>query len=220
MLTRLRYGRHRPFYLSVTFAIITLVVSLLIWPAITIALSANVFFLTYLCTALRHLPHMSPQFLQKNALNEDIPVWIIFLVVLATIITAIATMFILINQEHTAHWLELVIAIAAVPLGWASIHMIAAQHYAHIYWQPQSTEIADNHSGHVPPVGGIEFPRTAQPCGMDFVYFSYVIGMTAQTSDTSITTTAMRSVNLIHSIISFFFNAALLAAAVNIVVAL
>jgi len=47
-----------------------------------------------------------------------------------------------------------------------------------------------------------------------------VIGMTAQTSDVGVTTTAMRKVTLLHSIVSFFFNTVLVAAAVNAAVSL
>jgi uncharacterized membrane protein len=49
---------------------------------------------------------------------------------------------------------------------------------------------------------------------------AFVIGMTAQTSDVAITTTAMRRVNLMHAIVSFFFNTVLVAAAVNAAVQL
>ncbi|HCH72874.1 MAG TPA: DUF1345 domain-containing protein, partial [Ochrobactrum sp.] len=56
--------------------------------------------------------------------------------------------------------------------------------------------------------------------GWDFAYFAYVIGMTAQTSDTSVTTPAMRRITLLHSIVSFFFNTVLVAASVNVAVAL
>lgn len=222
MLHPLRYRRHRPFYLAAILATIGLLISLLLWPFMAVAVTANVFFLTFLGVSLYQLPRLTAQFLQDHARANDEPVWIIFLIILATVITAITAMFILINQQHTAHWYELAITIAAVPFGWATIHMLAAQHYAHIYWQPSTTEIASHErskTGQLPS-GGLAFPQSPQPCGADFTYFSYVIGMTAQTSDTNITTTAMRSVNLAHAIVSFFFNTVLVAAAVNIVVAL
>ena len=44
--------------------------------------------------------------------------------------------------------------------------------------------------------------------------------MTAQTSDVAITTTAMRKFNLVHAVVSFFFNTVLVAAAVNVAVSL
>jgi uncharacterized membrane protein len=68
------------------------------------------------------------------------------------------------------------------------------------------------------PAGGFEFPGTGRPQGWDFLYFSTVIGMTAQTSDTSVTTAHMRRIVLAHSIVSFFFNTVIVAAAVNLAV--
>lgn len=44
--------------------------------------------------------------------------------------------------------------------------------------------------------------------------------MTAQTADTNISTTHMRCVVLVHSILSFFFNTVIVAAAVNLAVSL
>ena len=64
---------------------------------------------------------------------------------------------------------------------------------------------------------GLDFPGTAEPGGYDFLYFAFVIGMTAQTSDIAITSTAMRKINLVHAVVSFFFNTVLVAAAVNAV---
>jgi hypothetical protein len=50
----------------------------------------------------------------------------------------------------------------------------------------------------------------------DFVYFSFVIGMTAQVSDLAITDKIIRRAATVHGIISFVFNTALVALMVNI----
>jgi hypothetical protein len=50
----------------------------------------------------------------------------------------------------------------------------------------------------------------------DFVYFSFVIGMTAQVSDVGIIDKTIRRTATVHGIISFVFNTALLAPMVNI----
>lgn len=155
--------------------------------------------------------------LKKYASANDEPVWIIFLVTLMTVIVAVASLFILVNQKPHPSAFALITTLAAVPLGWFTIHMMAAIHYAHLYWQPDG----EKKSGEAAkPRGGLEFPGTAEPCGSDFIYFSYVIGMTAQTSDTSITTPAMRRVNTVHSIVSFLVHTILVAAAVNVAVTL
>ncbi len=131
----------------------------------------------------------------------------------AAVIVAVASLFILINQKPEPDGFALAMTLAAVPLGWATIHMMAALHYAHVFWQPDKSSKA----GHK---GGVLFPETDAPCGWDFAYYSYVIGMTAQTSDTNLSTTYMRRTTLLHSVVSFFFNTVLVAAAVNVAVAL
>ena len=94
-----------------------------------------------------------------------------------------------------------------------------AIHYAHLYWQPDETAEGAKQAPRK-HVGGLDFPGDNEPGGYDFLYFSYVIGMTAQTSDTAITSTEMRKVNLVHAIVSYVFNTVLVAAAVNVIVSL
>ena len=69
-------------------------------------------------------------------------------------------------------------------------------------------------------MAGSSSPADTEPGAYDFLYFAFVTGMTAQTSDVAITSTAMRKFNLIHGIVSFFFNTVLVAAAVNVVISL
>ena len=57
---------------------------------------------------------------------------------------------------------------------------------------------------------------TPSPAYWDFVYFSFVIGMTFQVSDVQITRTSLRRLVLFHGIVSFFYNVAVLALMVNI----
>ena len=67
--------------------------------------------------------------------------------------------------------------------------------------------------------GGLQFPSgdTQDHADYwDFVYFSFVIGMTAQVSDVGITDKIIRRTATVHGIISFVFNTALLALMVNI----
>jgi uncharacterized membrane protein len=65
--------------------------------------------------------------------------------------------------------------------------------------------------------GGLAFPGgEAEPDYWDFVYFSFVIGMTSQVSDVGITSKQIRRTVAAHGVISFVFNTALLALTVNI----
>jgi uncharacterized membrane protein len=93
-----------------------------------------------------------------------------------------------------------------IALSWAVVHTAFALHYAHDYYRG------------VKP-GGLQFP-SGDPHDhadyWDFVYFSFVIGMTAQVSDVGITDKIIRRTATAHGIISFVFNTALLALMVNI----
>ena len=101
---------------------------------------------------------------------------------------------------------ELMFAILTVALSWAAVHTGFALHYAHEFYR-----------GAKP--GGLQFPsgdKDEHADYWDFVYFSFVIGMTAQVSDVGITNKTIRRIATVHGIISFVFNTALLALMVNI----
>jgi uncharacterized membrane protein len=99
---------------------------------------------------------------------------------------------------------QLVLATVTILLSWAFIHTMFALHYAH--------EFYDQTGGR-----GIAFPGgDDEPDYWDFVYFAFVIGMTSQVSDVGITSKQIRRTATAHGVVSFVFNAALLALTVNI----
>ena len=100
----------------------------------------------------------------------------------------------------------LALAVITIALSWAAVHTTFALHYAHDYYRGKKP-------------GGLQFPSGDQHDHADywdFVYFSFVIGMTAQVSDVGITDKIIRRTATVHGIISFVFNTALLALMVNI----
>ncbi|MEP7453089.1 DUF1345 domain-containing protein [Phyllobacterium sp. SB3] len=211
--------RHTPFYLAAIIGLVALGLALAFAPRIAYVVAANAFFIVYLALMAFRIPKLTAEYLRRNAARSDEPVWIIFAVTFGAVVVAVGSLFVLINSGQNPHPLDLALALAAVPLGWLTIHMMTAIHYAHLYWQPdENAEGAkDKTRKHV---GGLDFPGDKEPGGIEFLYFSYVIGMTAQTSDTGITSTDMRKINLLHAIVSFFFNTVLVAAAVNVAVSL
>ncbi|HEY3147090.1 MAG TPA: DUF1345 domain-containing protein, partial [Dongiaceae bacterium] len=68
--------------------------------------------------------------------------------------------------------------------------------------------------------GGLNFPGKGDPDAWDFLYFSFVIGMTAQVSDVAVERADLRRLVLFHGVASFFYNTVLLALAVNVAVTL
>lgn len=129
-----------------------------------------------------------------------------FVILLVTAIGAFASIAAIVS-ELGAHRgaAELTLAITTIALSWAAVHTTFALHYAHDYYRP--------------PLGGLQFPsgdKEDHADYWDFVYFSFVIGMTAQVSDVGITDKTIRRTATAHGIISFIYNTALLALTVNI----
>ena len=81
-------------------------------------------------------------------------------------------------------------------------------HYVHEYYRPD--EGAERRTE------GLKFPGAGKPDYRDFFYFATSLGAASQTSDVSIHTKALRRLASLHTVISFFFNAAVLALAINI----
>jgi uncharacterized membrane protein len=102
--------------------------------------------------------------------------------------------------------ISLVMAGVTVMLAWTFTHIIFTLHYANLYYRP--------HKGGVP--GGLDFPGDEPPDYRDFLYYSFVIGCAAQTADVATTSREMRLVSLVHGIIAFAFNTAILALMINV----
>jgi uncharacterized membrane protein len=66
----------------------------------------------------------------------------------------------------------------------------------------------------------LQFPQEDAPDYWDFLYFSFAIGMTSQVSDVEIASRNLRRISLVHGILSFFFNAAIVAMNINLIAGL
>ena len=95
------------------------------------------------------------------------------------------------------------IALVGVFLAWASLHLMYAARYAHLYYSGTA--------------GGIDFNTDEAPAYRDFFYFSYNLGMTYQVSDTEVTSPEIRRVVLFHCLLSYVFGTAILATTINLV---
>lgn len=203
--------RYRSFMVAGGLALLALPLIAYLYPDIAIEGPALLFFVLYLLLSWLRLRRLTPAYLKIHADAADAPAFVIFWVTALAIVAAIGSLFLALNRDMPGGVFELVLAFCSVVFGWLTIHTMAAMHYAHVFWKPAG-QAADGKRVHR---RGLDFPGTPEPSGYDFVYFSFVIGMTAQTSDVQITTTAMRKLNLVHATVSYFFNTVLIAAAVN-----
>lgn len=209
-----------PFLVAAATGLATFLVARYFQIAIAFSIGADVFFVMYIVMILRRMPGLTAEHLRLKARSDDLPIFIIFAVVAVVIAVAIGSLFLIINANHKHPPLELLAALLSLPLGWITIHMMAALHYAHVYWRDD--EVRDARGRPVrQPVGGLSFPGgDTPPQGWDVLYFAIVIGMTAQTADVEVTTTRMRRLVIVHSVVAFFFNTIIVAAAVNLAVTL
>jgi uncharacterized membrane protein len=97
------------------------------------------------------------------------------------------------------------IAILTIFISWVFLHTLFTTHYAHRFFADKGEKPALRFPG------GIE-----EPGYWDFLYFSFTIGVAAQTADVAIATPQMRRLALLHSVLSFLFNTTILALAINV----
>jgi len=109
--------------------------------------------------------------------------------------------------------LHVTLAVVTILSSWFLVHTMFALQYAHNYYQLSNSDTQEI-------AGGLDFPDDREPDYWDFLYFSFVIGMTSQVSDIQTTSRFMRRLALIHGILSFFFNTTILAMSINIIAAL
>ena len=181
------------------------------WPLPPL-IGGDAFFLIYLALMVGFALHITPDGLRRRAGIEDEGIPLIVLLALGAVGMSLASIFGLLAGGGGPDPWALSLAIASVPLGWSTLHTILAFHYAHLYYATEDEDAGD--------AGGLDFPGTKEPGAWDFLYFSFVIGMTAQVSDVTVHAAGMRRLVLAHSIVSFFYNTVLVALAVNVAVAL
>lgn len=142
-----------------------------------------------------------------------------FVILVLTILAAAAAIGAIVAQlgavkdmKGLAKHLHVALAAATIISAWLLIHLMFALHYAHEY----VIERAAHRSKPAKERGGLTFPGTETPSYVDFLYFSYVIGVASQTADVEICSPAMRRIALVHCVLAFFFNSAVLALTINI----
>ncbi len=185
-----------------------------VWPAdislLTRSLLAwNVLTWSYLAWVVVALMHADAGHIKRVALAqaESAPI-VLLIVVLAAVMSLVAIVFELIAAKAAGphHMLTpLLFAFATVVGSWLLLPMLFGLTYAAAYYGEE-------------PDNGLSFPGAAkgfEPNHLDFLYFSFTIAVTAQTSDVGVTTRAMRRLVLFQSILSFVFNTTILAFSIN-----
>jgi len=121
------------------------------------------------------------------------------------VVVAIVSLAVLVAVEimasATPGWKTKLLIVGTLLIAWLFANTVYALHYAHLY---------------AGKGGGIEFPGDEKPGYADFVYFSFTLGMTFQTSDVNISDRGIRNVVTAHCLAAFVFNLGILAFTINV----
>jgi uncharacterized membrane protein len=182
-------------------------------PAVTlitwIAVASSIIVLDWITILWAH-----PKDIRKIQSLEDSSRFMIFLFVLAASMVSLVAILLLLKSTKGASDDKvagyIILAMTAVVVSWWMVHTVFTMRYAHLYY--------DNSKDKKGPIGGLEFPGDDKtPDYLDFVYFSFVVGMTFQVSDVEISSKNIRRLAWAHGLISFAFNTAIVALSINVI---
>lgn len=204
------FTRHYRFYIALGCGLVAWALARALGVPAALLAGGDVFYLVFLGLCITSTWQKASD-LKRLAKGEDEGVTVVVLITLATMVFFTVAVFTALNSKHDDDMVPLVLAAIGAPLGWLVLHTVMAFHYANLHYFVDP----DGHDG-----PDLDFPGRGDPGPWDFLYFSFVIGMTAQVSDVQVKQTAMRRAVLLHGIASFFFNTVFIAMAVNAGVAL
>lgn len=219
LIPRLLKGiKYRP-YLSATFSLGLMIYGALHlftqwhW-ATCLQLGWNIAIWLYLFLTLKMMWHLDATHILQRAKQQDEGKWMILTVVLVAIVICFISIVVQLGHvpkdQPILKSALILLTIGTIFSTWLLLHTLFAIHYAHDYYLAKSRH----------QEAGLDFSKTDQPDYLDFIYFSYIIGTSAQTADISITSSALRHLNIFHCVLAFIFNTVILAVAINVAASL
>jgi uncharacterized membrane protein len=151
--------------------------------------------------------------IREQAKVQDPSRTIIFIIIIISTLASFFAVLLLIlskGENDNTSSLRIAVAVAGMLFSWFLIHTIFTLRYAHIFYGDHETK-PNTHAG------GLEFPGDSKPEYLDFAYYSFVLGMTFQVSDVQITSKRLRSLAMLHGLLSFVFNTIMIALTINLI---
>jgi uncharacterized membrane protein len=152
------------------------------------------------------LKHGEADKMRKTAQENDanrVGLLILTGVTMLIILTSVAK-----EMQGKPDLVAIALVIATLALAWLFSNTVYAMHYAHLFYSTGEDDRKD--------AGGLDFPKCDEPDYWDFLYFSFTLGMTFQTSDVEISSRLMRRVSLGQCVAAFVFNIGVLAFTINV----
>ena len=172
-------------------------------PQIGVLGSFDVATLVFLVSALPLLNDDVATMRRMSAANDANRVGLLAITLLVLLIVLVAIGALIAHPDE--NWIEVPLILVSLALAWVFSNTVFAFHYAHLYYQQRDEK----------DWAGLNFPGGAEPDYWDFLYFSFTLGMTFQTSDVTVEGAHMRKIALAHGVVAFFFNLGILAFAIN-----
>ena len=171
-------------------------------------ISWDVFVAVFLILAAIHFTDADHRRIAADAARQEEGEWTLFALTLIGAVMSFTAIVIFSGLAHVkAHHAEYIGLVAlTLAASWLMTQVTFAYRYAHEYYA-----MADG-----APEGGLEFPGEDSPDYLDFIYFSFVLGMTFQVSDVNITGRKMRRLATLQGLIGYLFNTIVLALTINI----
>lgn len=178
--------------------------------AATVLVGWNAGALLYLALAWHGMATTPAQGIRERAMGLDegrIAVLVLVVLAALAVLLAVGTQLAQVKDlRGPARAAHLSLAALTVFTSWLFTQVLFALHYAHDFYICRLRGVQDP----------LAFPGTRDPGYGDFFHFACVIGTAAQTADISFQGSALRPVGTLHCILSFFFNATLLALSINL----
>ena len=182
--------------------------------ATRILLGWNTGVICYLTMAWTMMARSQQAQLCKRALHQDDgQVFVLSVSVFASMAVLVAAgsqMAIVKDMQGGVRIAHIVLAACTVAVAWLFVQTTFALHYAHQFFLARIRSLPE----------GLQFPGSPDPVYVDFMYFACVIGTSGQTADVSFVGTAMRKIGMIHCVLAFFFNVAMIGLTINIAASL
>lgn len=178
--------------------------------AAVVLLAWNAASLLYLGLSWQMMRRVPAEVIRSRAVLQDegrMTILLLVVIAAAAVLLAVGTQLGNVrNLPASSRGVHLVLALTTILTSWLFTQVLFAQHYAHDFYIARHRQDAEP----------LQFPGTPDPDYGDFFYFSCIIGTSAQTADVSFTTSAARRIGTLHCVLSYFFNATLLALSINV----
>jgi uncharacterized membrane protein len=162
----------------------------------------------FLCLIYVWMTRLSAQSICSRYIEEDASApFILAVVVAAALLSVVAIVVPLATLKQTSGTERLAhMALASLTLAnsWVLVPTMFTTHYADLFYSVREDDRP------------LSFPKTPMPVFWDFAYFSFTIAAACQTSDVSTNDRSIRKLVIVHTLVSFFFNASILGFAINV----